>query len=577
MNQEISLKGSIQPNKFCIILLSALIFFVTTMVFRQFFNVLAVVGIRPSALPPVFGLILGPFAVLGCAIGNLLADIVSGHSLLMSILGFIAQFVYGILPYLIWNSVDELRRRTPRPVRLNNVSNVIRYIMIILLNAVTVTVFLGSIMQSLGISGFISTATLMLLLNNFVFCIILGIPIIIVFSNRELTISRISLSINERLVLIFLLAGIVSGGLVGVFVVIELTYAISDPVTMWMRIYMYVAINLLVFYLISVAFLWYCEKKITIPVESIAKIARSFVSGGQEKKDSRVIVEECEELIGHKSEAGVLAEAFKTMVLDLDTYIQNLTKITTENERIATELNVARQMQADMLPNIFPAFPERDEFEIYAIMQPAKEIGGDFYDFFMIDDDHLGIVIADVSGKGIPAALFMVISRTLISNWARNGVEPKEVFTKVNSQLCEGNENSMFVTAWMGILEISTGELIFSNAGHDLPFVKTADGGIENLAAAKTLMLAGMDGTKYKQASIHMRSGDTLFLYTDGVTEANNISGELYGKMRLKVMLTDSSHMCPTETLKCIKEDIDKFAEGEPQFDDITMLMLLIK
>jgi len=418
--------------------------------------------------------------------------------------------------------------------------------------------------------------TLMLLLNNIVFCLVFGIPIIVFMSAFKSGINNVNFSMNERLVLIFLMTGIVSGGLIGIFAHIELTYAISDPVTTWMRIYLYITINLLVFYMISIAFLWYCEKKITTPIESITGIARSLISGEGEKSDGRMIATECEKLIGNKGEAGVLAAAFKTMVLDLDTYIHNLTQITTENERIATELNVARQMQADMLPNTFPAFPERDEFEIYAIMQPAKEIGGDFYDFFMIDNDHLGIVIADVSGKGITAALFMVITRTLISNWARNGMNPSEVFTKVNNQLCEGNESAMFVTAWMGVLKISTGELTYSNAGHDFPLLMKSDGSFEQLQTVKNLMLAAMDGINYKQSIIRLSPGDKLFLYTDGVTEANNINGEQYGQSRLLTILKQTSFKKPRETLSEVKMGIDIFANEEPQFDDITMLMLLM-
>ena len=557
--------------------LSALVFFLVSLLFYRYFNILSVMGIRPSALPPTLGLMLGPIAVVGCAVGSFFADIATGHPVLIGVMGFATQLVYGILPYLMWNALNEIRGTPHDPVRLNSASHVTRYISIILINSAILTGFVSSIMHGLGVSSFSSNAAQMLLLNNIVFCIVLGLPIIVLFTAWKLRASRTSLSINERLVLIFLLTGIVSGGLIAVFVVTELTYAISDPVTMWMRIYMYIGINLIAFYAIAVVFLWYCERKITIPVESVAQIARDFISESNQRKDSSFVAFECDKHIGNRNEAGVLAKAFKTMVLDLDAYIMNLTKITMENERIATELNVARQLQADMLPNTFPAFPDRDEFEIYAVMQPAKEIGGDFYDFFMIDHDHLGVVIADVSGKGIPAALFMVITKTLISNWARNGGEPKDILTKVNSQLCEGNETAMFVTAWMGILKISTGELTCSNAGHDPPLYAKSGGGFEYVTANRNLMLAGIDGIEYKQTVIGMQSGDSLFLYTDGVTEANNSKGELYGMTRLRALLDCSSVIVPHDALERVRMDIEAFAEGEPQFDDITMLMLLIK
>ena len=283
-------------NKTLITVISGILFFVTTMLFRQHFNIMAVMGIRPSALPPVFGLMLGPFGVLGCAIGNLAADIVSGYSVLVSALGFVAQFTYGILPYLMWKSFDELRNKPSTPVNFINAGNVIRYVVIILINAVIMTAFLGSIIHNLGASRFISNPTLMLLLNNIVFCIVIGIPIIILMSAIKSGIKGISLSMNERLVLIFLVAGIVSGGIIGIFVVRELSYAIADPVTMWMRIYMYIAINLIAFYMIAIVFLLYCERKITIPVESIADIARSFVSGDGERKITIIYMNYCKNI-----------------------------------------------------------------------------------------------------------------------------------------------------------------------------------------------------------------------------------------------------------------------------------------
>jgi len=381
---------------------------------------------------------------------------------------------------------------------------------------------------------------------------------------------------NERLVLIFLIVGIISGGLLGVFVVSELEYAVADPVTIWMRIYMYITINLVAFYTIAIGFLWYCEKKITTPVETITRIARGLINKGNDKLDCTEIAEECEKLVGNHSEAGVLAEAFKSMVLNLDTYIHDLTLATAENERITTELSVARGMQLGMLPSGFPEFSKRHDFEIYATIHPAEEIGGDFYDFFLIDNDHLGVVIADVSGKGIPAALFMVISRTLINNSARSGKEPKDVFTTVNTLLCEGNENSMFVTAWIGVLEISTGVMVCVNAGHDPPIVLKQDGSLEFLLAGKNIMLAGMGGTEYTQSKFTLSKGDVLYLYTDGVTDASNRDGIQYGKERLCSILNEISSNNLLDILSEIKSDVDEFADGEPQFDDITMLLLKV-
>ena len=197
-------------------------------------------------------------------------------------------------------------------------------------------------------------------------------------------------------------------------------------------------------------------------------------------------------------------------------------------QRIETELNVATQIQADMLPNIFPAFPERPEFDIYASMTPAKEVGGDFYDFFLVDNDRLAIVIADVSGKGVPAALFMVIAKTLLKNAVQMGLSPKEALEKVNNQLCENNEAEMFVTAWLGVYEISTGKLTAANAGHEYPAIRREGGQFELFQDPHGFVLAGMEGTRYQEYELEIGVGDTLFLYTDGVAEATDGDDVLY-------------------------------------------------
>jgi len=558
-------------------LLAMAVFIVETILVREFLNIMTVFGMRPSALPPVFGLMFGPVGVFGSSFGNLVADVISGYAPVMIAVGFVSKFAYGILPLLMWNAVDEIYKRKYRPVKFNTTSNVVRYVVIIILNAAIITMFTGLIMQSIGIGLLISDATLMLFFNSFVFCIIIGIPIIMFTSSRGTKSEKIRFSINERILLIFLLLGIISGLLIGFFVVTELTYAISNPVEMWTRIYMYITINLLVFYCISIFFLRYCEKWITVPVESITSIASGLIDSKQNDVSYRKIIDRFDELAGNHSEVGVLAEAFKTLILDIEIYISNLTKVTIENERIATELDVARQLQEDMLPNIFPAFPERDEFDVYAMMRPAKEIGGDLYDFFMIDDDNLGVIIADVSGKGIASALFMVITKTLISHLARDGFEPSEVFNRVNNQLCEGNESAMFVTAWMGILNIRTGIMTYVGAGHEPPLLKKLNGDTAFLTTEKSMMLAAMQNIKYKQHKVELSRGDMLYLYTDGVTDANNTKGEMYGKERLMATLNNVGKYELSDTLLSIESDIDKFVGSEPQFDDITMLALSVR
>ena len=245
---------------------------------------------------------------------------------------------------------------------------------------------------------------------------------------------------------------------------------------------------------------------------------------------------------------------------------------TKKTERISTELNLASNIQANMLPNIFPAFPERNDFDIYATMTPAKEVGGDFYDFFMVDDDHLALVMADVSGKGIPAAMFMVIAKTLIKDHAQLGLQPGQVFTRVNNILCEGNEAGLFVTAWMGILDLNTGKMQYSNAGHNPPLVMI-DGKISYLKSEPGFVLAGLDDYNYKQFELDLKQGDKIFLYTDGATEATNSNDELYGEDRLINCLTSlpEGTNC-ADALHAVRADIDKFVGEAEQFDDLTLL-----
>ena len=243
-----------------------------------------------------------------------------------------------------------------------------------------------------------------------------------------------------------------------------------------------------------------------------------------------------------------------------------------ERQRISTELDVATRIQADMLPCIFPAFPERPEFDIYATMNPAKEVGGDFYDFFMVDETHLAIVIADVSGKGVPAALFMVIGKTLINDHTRPDVDLGKVFTEVNKLLCQSNNEGLFITAFEGVLDLVTGEFCFVNAGHEMPFIAKSGNAYEPYKLRPGFVLAGMEGMKYQSGCIQLSPGDKIFQYTDGVTEATNTANELYGMERLTNILVQNTAKSPAELLPVVKADIDAFVGEAPQFDDITML-----
>ena len=275
--------------------------------------------------------------------------------------------------------------------------------------------------------------------------------------------------------------------------------------------------------------------------------------------------------IKNHDEIGTLAKSVERMSVDMNRYIEDLTHATAEKERLGAELNVATQIQADMLPRVFPPFENHDEIELFATMNPAKEVGGDFYDFYMIDDSHFAVVVGDVSGKGVPAALFMVITKTLLKDTALHSLSPAKIFTDVNNILCEGNETGLFVTCWLGIVDVKTGEMTFANAGHTAPII-FSDDKVEYLSSKPNLMLAGLENTKYENHTVSLKKGDRLFLYTDGVTEATNFSNELYGEKRLLDFMKTLGGCNSEQIVKRVYNDIESFVEDAPQFDDITML-----
>ncbi|MBQ7670285.1 MAG: SpoIIE family protein phosphatase [Clostridia bacterium] len=316
-------------------------------------------------------------------------------------------------------------------------------------------------------------------------------------------------------------------------------------------------------------------KALIKPINMLSDAARTFVQDrSEEKKDDSAI---SRLNIRTGDEVETLCDSVKQMERDINRYITNLTAVTAEKERISAELNVASQIQADMLPRIFPAFPERTELDIYASMTPAKEVGGDFYDFFFVDDDHIALVMADVSGKGIPAALFMVIAKTLIKNHALLGETPAEILNHVNEQLCEGNEAELFVTVWLAVIDISTGKGLAANAGHEHPTIRRADGSYELVVYRHSPAVATMEGMKFREHEFELHPGDSLFVYTDGVAEATNSSGELFGTDRMLAALNRDALASPKDLLKNVRDDIDAFVGDAPQFDDITMMCFQLK
>lgn len=313
------------------------------------------------------------------------------------------------------------------------------------------------------------------------------------------------------------------------------------------------------------AFFFFTKKILATPITKLARFTQNITDSG--------VFEHQRIELKTGDEIEMLSDSVNYMLEKLEGYIDNLSRITAEKERIGAELDIATRIQASILPCIFPAFPDRKEFNVYAAMTPAREVGGDFYDFFMIDERHLAIVVADVSGKGVPAALFMVIGKTLIKDHSQNGKALGDVFADVNNLLCESNSEDLFITAFEGVLDLVTGEFNYVNAGHEMPFL-LQNGKFEAVRIKPCFVLAGMEDMQYKAGSIMMQPGDKIFQYTDGVTEATNQENELFGMERLASSLNRVKDREPKDIITSVKQDIDAFVGNAPQFDDITMLCL---
>lgn len=304
---------------------------------------------------------------------------------------------------------------------------------------------------------------------------------------------------------------------------------------------------------------------ITRPLHILASSAATMAGG-----DLNVPIPD----IHTRDEVGRLASSFSTMQSSLKTYIRDLTETTAAKERIESELKVAHNIQMGILPRVFPPFPERPEIDIYATLRPAKEVGGDLYDYFFMDEDHLCFTVGDVSGKGVPAAILMAVTKILIKAKATQGLAPETIISRANEDLSLDNPSMMFVTLFLGILNVRNGELIYCNAGHPPPYIIRADGRIEALPTTNGMALGVMEDFVYRSKTVMLQKQDSLFLFSDGVTEANDAQYELFAEPRLEAALADLKNQGLKDILTAILERIDSFAKDTPQADDITMLIV---
>ncbi len=340
----------------------------------------------------------------------------------------------------------------------------------------------------------------------------------------------------------------------------------------WRFVLQYTVGLVLVIALFGFLMMRYMKNTVVKPINDITEASQNYAA---DKKAGVQNTEHFSSLdIRTGDEIENLALTVRDMEDDLQDYEKNLTKITAEKQRINTELTLANKIQADMLPNIFPAFPDRDEFNIYASMTPAKEVGGDFYDFFFVDQDHLAMVIADVSGKGIPAAMFMVMSKGIIETQCMSGSSPAQILADVNKMICAKNHEKMFVTVWLGILDLRSGELTAANAGHEYPIIKNPGSDFELLKDKHGFVIGGFERMKYTDYTLQMQPGSKLFVYTDGVAEATDADEKLYGIDRTVAALNKAKDEPPQTILEMVDKDVREFVGNAEQFDDLTMMCI---
>lgn len=569
-----------------VFLISAVLFFAFTMPFRLRLAAADITEMRPvSALTPVLGLIFGLPAALGCAVGNIIADIASGYEISYALINGAQQLLYGLLAYVLWRRINK--EDDENKFCLDSISRLLKLFLVMAVVAFVTLVCTGVTNHVYDVFELVTMNSFYAFINTFDSGVLFGCPLMIgahFLQKHLMNLSSgkkekiVTFSLNERMILNTLITGLGICLLIGTAVYVTDRISAEDStVGLWGRIYLFQTLALNFYFALSMGFMWFTEKKIARPVEHLADVAKDYYAEHSDDEGRKKLLEACSEYSKDNTEVGNLARSYISMAEDLESYVDNLQKVTAEKERINAELSLASSIQAHMLPCIFPAFPEHSEFDIYATMTPAKEVGGDFYDFFMVDNTHVAAVMADVSGKGVPAALFMVIAKTLIKNYAQSGIEPCEVFTTANRMLCDGNDAGLFVTAWMGVLDITSGKLTYVNAGHNPPLIRQNGGKFEYLRARPGFVLAGMETVKYRQNELMMNPGDRLYLYTDGITEATSSAKELYGEERLSAYLNGHADDTAEDILHGLKADIDSFVGEAPQFDDMTMLMLDFK
>ncbi|SHK19379.1 SpoIIE family protein phosphatase [Fibrobacter sp. UWB12] len=567
---------------FLIAFLCGLVFFVFGVPCRELFRISETTEVRiVAALPLLFGISFGFWGVFGCAVANLIADIMSGYEPVIFIPGFFIQIIYGYVPAVIWN---KLRKNDENKFKLDRVHKNVQYMLIVLLDSVAAAFMVVSVIKLKYDESYFSMLSANIFFNQFITMVVIGFPYLILASlhyqrkmRKEAGSSEnfiFSFSLNEKFILFFLASSIIISIAIGIacYPTIALRYGESN-LYLWSYVYFLIGGLLNIGIWVSLGFLYYMERTVTKPIERMSEIAKTI--GQQTDIDLKIqnILHKCQKYVYYTSEVGKLARSYKEMAVELEDYVKNLTEVTAKEQKVHTELSIATAIQRASLSRPVVV----DGFDFYAVMRPALEVGGDFYDNFFIDDDHLALLIADVSGKGVPAALFMMVSKIVLKHNLQQGLSPAEALNRANDELAEHNVHDMFVTCLCGILNIRTGQLVYANAGHEKPIIKHKDGDFKIADLKSGFVLAGMDGYRYRDFEVQLQPGDSIFTYTDGIPEAINENNEEFGMERLLKVLNESKDDSVRLRCRKVRMAVKAHAGNAPQFDDITMVSFEMK
>ncbi|WP_409199498.1 SpoIIE family protein phosphatase [Methanobrevibacter sp. DSM 116169] len=637
-----NLKHESLGKKIFVSLICALIFIILSYPLSFIYPIPGISEYKPSgAIAPAFGLMFGPWGAIGSAIGAFIIDMSLGYDIEVCLILSLFRFLYAYIPYKLWYTFSYHGSITVP--RLNTVKNLIKFVLITLLNSTLMTWLYGFYTEMISYVPIASFVTILWEINSLDFTLLFGtilltlasifkfklyipekknnpifshnfynviiiialsiaiiytiysyfyiplynglifgtiyILLIIILAFKPITEkvkikdNTVQMSITEKLITFFITIGTIIVILAGIILFIENSPHYISNFGSVDVLFVNLAIILFIFYLVVIYVLSKIEKEITLPIESISSATNEYINSKNKMEDSKEIINQIKKDKPDNTEIGILANSFIKMISDLKTYMQKLKKETNEKEKFNTELEIAKKIQDKVISKKFPTI---EELDLYGINISAKEIGGDFYDFFFIDNNHFAIVIGDISGKGIPASLFMLKTKTLIKNYMHFKKSPSEAFFDVNNSLCENNDENMFLTAWIGILEINTGRLVYVNAGHTPPLIKKGKS-FEWLKSASGLVLGAEKNKKFSENEITLNKNDEIFLYTDGITDANNIKKEFFGSERLISLLNENSKLNIKSLANKVKNEINKFSEGTEQFDDICLLILKYK